>query len=369
MRVTATAFIVALAAASKLTLQAETIHKEPSTLSTDAEGNLHINSTNRTVYINGVDVLAGLADCSAMRAEIDSMKALVFSPPADPPLPPPPLPPPPLPPSPPPAWPDAATLRAQGTIGSHTPFGCTGAEQSVVVPNGAFMYYVEVWGAAGGGSNAETYQFPGGCGGTSTGYISVVPGATLTLEVGCGGEEMWGAAARPFPHGGLPSYRPNYGAGSGGGRSSVRTGSTYLLVAGGGGGSAGKGCGNTACSTAGGAGGGLNGTSGLNSCPTSPTDCGGAGPAGGMFGSADGSNGVALQGGDACQGINGCNSVGGGGDGWFGGSVAGAHSGGGGGSGYVAESVIDGATSEATVMCGVAGGSGSHGLVHLSVVT
>ena len=81
----AVACVVALAAAGgRLTLQAD--GGDQSTLQTDASGNLHINtSVAGTIYLNGVDVLARLSDCLAMREELNSITAAVFSPPSPPP--------------------------------------------------------------------------------------------------------------------------------------------------------------------------------------------------------------------------------------------------------------------------------------------
>jgi hypothetical protein len=151
--------------------------------------------------------------------------------PPSPPLPSPPLPTPPPPSPPPPVTQVPTTVPTPWPTLSTAAYSCTSADQSVVVPVGVFTYYVEAWGAAGGGSNAEGYTWEGGCGGLATGYVPVVPGSTLTIEVGCGGRKTCSAEARPYPYGGLPSYRSGYCAGQGGGRSAVRAGSTYLVVA------------------------------------------------------------------------------------------------------------------------------------------
>ena len=303
---------------------------------------------------------ASKAEVEALRDEVAELKAQlaqvvnhVFSPPLQPPMSPPPPPPP----------PDAAWLRANGAMGTPVTYSCTGSAQSVQVPSDVHMYYVQLWGAAGGGSDAEGYQWEGGCGGTTVGYMTVVAGSTLQLEVGCGGQKSCSAVARPYPYGGLPSYRTNYCAGQGGGRSAIKDHlSTYHLVAGGGGGSGGKGCGDTSCSTAGGNGGGLVGTYGLHSCGICAT--------GGSPGNVDGSSGsfYHLKGQDACQVVDTCNSIGGGGDGWYGGRTAGAHTGGGGGSGYLHNGVIDGSTSAASVKCGVAGDAGANGEIRLTPI-
>jgi len=220
------------------------------------------------------------------------------------------------------------------------------------------MYFAELWGAAGGGSNAEGSQYPGGCGGYSSGYVAVTPGMAISVQVGVGGRKTCSAEARPYPHGGQPSYRPGYCAGQGGGRSAIQvwsTGATFL-VAGGGGGAGGRGC--QPESARGGDGGGTAGVRGWASCGTVRQN-------GGLGGQMDGSHGAHLQGQD--RGADYGNSAGGGGDGWYGGTVAGAHTGGGGGSGYFNQTiVVEGGTSTSTVKCGANGGTGANGEIRLT---
>ena len=64
-------------------------------------------------------------------------------------------------------------------VGAPTPapapqmtFACTGAVQQYHVPQGYTKIRVQAMGAAGGGSNAEGFQWPGGNGGKAEVIIS-----------------------------------------------------------------------------------------------------------------------------------------------------------------------------------------------------
>uniref|UniRef100_UPI002FE111F5 glycine-rich protein n=1 Tax=Rhabdothermincola sp. TaxID=2820405 RepID=UPI002FE111F5 len=122
-------------------------------------------------------------------------------------------------------------------------FTCTGAVQSWVVPAGVTEAVVDLYGAAGG----DTTTSSGGLGGRATATISVTPGETIQVNVGCrGGDSQISApGAGGFGGGGDGGTRyltfGTSGAG-GGGASDIRQGGTSLahrvVVAGGGGGAA-----------------------------------------------------------------------------------------------------------------------------------
>jgi hypothetical protein len=227
---------------------------------------------------------------------------------------------------------------------SKAAFTATGAAQTWTVPAGVFQVYAKVWGAAGGGSNAEGRQFPGGPGGYSGGAVSVSPGEVLTVIVGTGGP-IGQSGATAWPNGGRGGIRGSYNVGGGGGRAALqRADGTELIVAGGGGGAGGTGSG-LANSTEGGAGGGTTGANGLSGYLI--PDCAGIGGTQSAGGAKPvcatqapnllGGAGAKNQGGHADAFIGngtGGNVGGGGGDGYYGGSAASIHAGGGGGSGY-----------------------------------
>ena len=135
-------------------------------------------------------------------------------------------------------------LVSMGVEGTPLNFSATGAAQSFTVPSGIHLYKAVLFGAAGGGGSGEGYSFAGGCGGYTVGYLPVVQGDVLSIQVGQGGD-VWrnaGALARPYPSGGQPGTRVGYDVGQGGGRSAIMRGSSdqlpysnvYALVAGGG---------------------------------------------------------------------------------------------------------------------------------------
>lgn len=232
-----------------------------------------------------------------------------------------------------------------------TAFTYTGANQTFTKPAGVSKINVYMWGAAGGGSNAEGYSDAGGPGGYASGTIDITPFASLIVQVGAGGGRTDGGTtkpARPYPYGGLPEVRSGYTSGAGGGRSAIFTSSVVaanaLLIAGGGGGAGGHGGGGgyAGCNMGGGSGGGTNGIggSGYSNCNATLTNFGTQSSSNG----SSGSQGAQLQGGDANTG----NAAGGGGDGWYGGGGLDAHNGGGGGSGYFNPAYVTNNTFEST---------------------
>jgi len=243
----------------------------------------------------------------------------------------------------------------------HT-FSYTGSNQTFSVSGfgteGIITAYL--WGAAGGGANAEGFSDPGGPGGFSTGKINLNGRSILVVQVGQGGTQGSTSrpATRPYPNGGFMSLRSSYTSGAGGGRSaifssSVTTGNA-LMIAGGGGGASGHG-GGSGFSTRSGSGGGGGGTAGGTGQSTyqaviangasqtaAGTTSGGSGRNPGQLAGADAGNGTAFS--------AGWNAAGGGGDGWWGGGAIDAnHQGGGGGSGYLAGEIFLGSLESTTV--------------------
>lgn len=212
----------------------------------------------------------------------------------------------------------------------------------VAVPPGALWATAHVWGAGGGGANGVHAY--GGAGAYVNGtLLGLVPGESLRLTVGLGGQ--WpqitaGRRSQGGGGGGVPrriTGERMYGGG-GGGFSGIerRTASgawEFVAIAGGGGGGGGY-------DTAGGAGGlrrGRRGSDGaFQRAPVISST--GATAGGGAYqwlsgrGTYPGSNGSALQGGGGARGTR--NQCGGGGGGYMGGA-AGDDGGGGGGSSWV----------------------------------
>ena len=247
-------------------------------------------------------------------------------------------------------WKNAPVATAGATLYSQV-YNYTGYVQFFNVPEGVTSVTVKMWGAAGGGSNAESQAFAGGPGGFSQANIDVRQLQVLHVLVGQGGVTTtttdtigtW-PGVMTNTNSCKPGRRTNYTSGYGGGRSEVMTPEGVpLVIAGGGGGAAGTG-GSSSVSTSGGGGGGLIGANGWFSY----NGGGGAGQ-GGTQGSG-GMPGIAVYpsgpkaggfrfGGYAAgffdaDSVN-YNAMGGGGDGYYGGGAGGAHCGGGGGSGYV----------------------------------
>jgi large repetitive protein len=110
-------------------------------------------------------------------------------------------------------------------------------EFTYVIPPGISQISVEVVGAGGGGSGGSdnqgiTSQGVGGSGGGLSALVDVVPGSTLTLQVGGGG------AGGPATRGELRAATYTNAAG-GGGSSNVLLDRRVLIVSGGGGGAGG----------------------------------------------------------------------------------------------------------------------------------
>src|SRR6202011_4441039 len=68
-------------------------------------------------------------------------------------------------------------------------FYCTGGEQTFAVPNGLTTAHVEAVGGRGGYGDGYFYNGFGnpGYGGDVSGDLTVTPGTTLYVEVGCNG--------------------------------------------------------------------------------------------------------------------------------------------------------------------------------------
>ncbi len=230
--------------------------------------------------------------------------------------------------------------------------------QTVTVPAGVTSATFDVNGAAGGpgqpNPNGPQTNSEGGLGGHSRATLTVMPGETLTITVGCRGLAISslhfpvrGEGGPGYGYGGAGGFAPRQGGGGGGG-SAVQRGSQVLLVAGGGGGG---GAGLTADQVKGGAGGGANqnggdGTTFSTNCTTpglgattTAVGTGGAGTAGN-----NGHDGDGPTGGSGTATAPDVNFTkfggGGGGGGFFGGGAGGTDdtsqpcSGGGGGSGF-----------------------------------
>ena len=258
-----------------------------------------------------------------------------------------------------------------------TRFGCTGSDQWYTVPQGVTAIKFNVGGAAGGGSNAEGYQWPGGNGGKAHGFARVTPGERLKVQAGCGGA-INAVDSTAYPKGGHGARRGGYQMGNGGGRSAVMRGNDAIAVAGGGGGAGGTGwaSGSGKSTTAGGCGGGSVGGGGNSAWPqhgkghglaTGGSQSAAGNPASSGYNQVNGFDGrsntcsaTKYQGGCTVE-----NSGGGGGDGYFGGGGGGTHSGGGGGSGFCAASTIDCKLSSCAGGAGVVGANGKAGFVEI----
>jgi hypothetical protein len=246
-------------------------------------------------------------------------------------------------------WKNAVVTTAGLTLFTQV-YNYTGYVQFFNVPVGVTSITVKMWGAAGGGSNAESQTFAGGPGGFSQATVNVSQIPVLHVLVGQGGIQTsttdtvgtW-PGVMTNTNSGKCGRRTNYTSGYGGGRSEIMApDGTPLVVAGGGGGAAGTG-GSSTTPTSGGGGGGLigaNGWYGYN---------GGGGAGQGGTQSTGGQAGIVNYGGPKSGGFRyggyaagffdadsaNYNAMGGGGDGYYGGGAGGAHTGGGGGSGYI----------------------------------
>ena len=188
----------------------------------------------------------------------------------------------------------------------------SGSNQSFVVPDGVTQISAVVVGGGGGGSATQAEWYPGGGGGgggLSYGTFSVTPGETLTVNVGAGGG------------GGVWHTK----AGTIGGSSQIKRGSTVLLQGGGGGGGS-----NTSFAV------GVGGDGGTST--GTEKDGGGEGGEGGspsQNGSGGGGGGAAGYSGDGGDGADsssgtGQSGSGGGGGGGGGDDSAGSNANGGG---------------------------------------
>ncbi len=235
------------------------------------------------------------------------------------------------------------------TIGDAWEYDYTGTEQTFVVPQDGF-YKLEVWGAQGGSSAAQSIE--GGYGGYSVGEIELFQDQTLYVNVGgVGTDGTSGTTIAGGYNGGGSAYYASNGRGSGGGASSISTSSGTLynlgqnnnqgnvIIAAGGGG--GYGYYSSTQYGAGGNGGGIQGNDGENNysgdfgayvAAYGGTQlAGGAGVVSGTFGK--GADAILTHEGNSWGGA-------GGGGGFYGGGAAHNNSGGGGGSGYIGNSSL-----------------------------
>jgi len=191
----------------------------------------------------------------------------------------------------------------------------TGANQTFTVPAGIEEVTAYIWGAGGA---VNTSVSDGGNGGFVRVKIPVTPGEELTLAVGTS---------------------PAANTGAGGGRSEILRGASTLAVAGGGGGTPGFAHGGVWVGTAGSA--GANGSSGTEAVLAGLAGTSNAGglsrtSTGYLSGNAGlfkmGGNGPTYEGatyytggwpngGSSTVGANSSFAIGGGGDGWYGGSA------------------------------------------------
>src|ERR1700738_4009950 len=194
-------------------------------------------------------------------------------------------------------------------------FSCVGAPQSFVVPAGVHAVNVRASGGDGGDAGSSA----GGLGGFGTGALSVTPGETLTVDVGCAGAQPLSGAlggAGGWGHGtggagGNSTTVGDGGAGGGGSSAVLRSGTPLIVISGGGGsGAAPSGSGGGGDAEQAGADGGV-------------ATGGAAGTAvgGGAAGTPGGHGGIGADGGAGGPGARG---GGGGGGGHFGGGGGGA---------------------------------------------
>ncbi len=248
-------------------------------------------------------------------------------------------------------------------------FSYTGGAQTWTVPAAVSTVTVATWAAAGGGSNAEGKQFPGGGGGYARGTFAVSTGDQLTILVGQGGQLSSSGKISAYPNGGKPGLRGGYTMGGGGGRSAVTRAGVEMVVAGAGGGAGGTGW-SSGTPTSGGGGGGPSGGDGSAANPggnnaacagkgatQSGGGSGGSCNSGGWGGPAGGA-GSKNKGGDGGDFSSQGNSPGGGGDGYYGGGAAALHAGGGGGSAYTHPTLVTDAKLVSGAQNGNAGGAG-----------
>ncbi len=260
--------------------------------------------------------------------------------------------------SPPHAWAGTVACTASTGFTNCVRITYSGGLQSWTVPAGVTTVQVKVWGAAGGGANSFYWgqQAKGGGGGYSIGYLAVIPGQTLSLVVGQGGQlsststTYGGGGAGGTGGGSIMRYGSSGGGYSGIFASSTLTQANARIIAGGGGGTS-----PGADTFTQGTGGGGGTTGGQDSFPAL-SGRGGSQAAGGA--AANGANeclsqptaGSALQGGTGAI-TDGTGEGGGGGGGGYHGGGGGLcqripsnnqNGGGGGGSGYLSASISSG---------------------------
>ncbi|UTC28551.1 putative lectin-like domain protein [Brevundimonas phage vB_BpoS-Marchewka] len=159
----------------------------------------------------------------------------------------------------PPATPLEPTTLVQGTnVFSHT----ATARTITITQKGTIN--VNLWGGGGAGPTVGTFR-AGGTGGYVSAPVDVVPGDSLRVEVGQGGQAFspTGGGRGGWPDGGDGARLSGaVGWGGGGGSTRLYKNDVLIMVAGGGGG----GGGGSSVAEAGGAGGGANGgpTNNLN---------------------------------------------------------------------------------------------------------
>lgn len=252
-----------------------------------------------------------------------------------------------------------------GSAGAATPQTVTfddhlcatgGGAQTWVVPDGVTSVELQVFGAQGGSGGGQVdVPSAGGAGGETVATVTVTPGETLQINVGCqGGDSPSNTpGAGGFNGGADGGLGVNAGGGGGGGASDVRQGGTTLadriVVAGGGGGGGGDMYSADPLAD-GGAGGGTTGGDGVSSDLVGGAGTGGTQSAGGTHGGCqiatclgvDGSLGIGGTGGGSVVAEN-PSAGGGGGGGLYGGGGGGGDTnsgdntgggGGGGGSGF-----------------------------------
>jgi hypothetical protein len=228
-------------------------------------------------------------------------------------------------------------------------FGMIGTDQLFVVPSNVHFLNVTLFGAAGG-----SYDDQGGVGGYTSCTLPVIPGETLTVVVGEGGNAISQPAYGGGGAGGKMTDR-NGGrdGGSGGGRSAIQRNYADIVVAGGGGGAGGKHYHfhDEANPGNGGSAGYPEGQSKVGGW-----DSHGGGGAGKSYYYANGgdwsdsSNGFLQSGGSGATGSSGFHGVGGGGGGgYYGGGGGGQNRGGGGGSNYGYQSCVSGTFDSGTI--------------------
>jgi len=225
--------------------------------------------------------------------------------------------------------PNGSLTTITAIAGSYT-FSATGATQSLTVPSGVFSMTVDMAGA-GGGPNASGVL--GGLGARVQATLSVLPGATLTINIG-----KAGTTGTASPYGDATGGAGGgANAGEGGGSTGIRAGSAAQLIAAGGGGAGQNG---SSAGGAGGAAGTSTGSAGGSAAGGGTGGGGGTQSAGGAAGTGNTSGNAGTQSaGGAGATTGGTSSGGGGGGGWWGGGGGGGAGlagggGGGGGSSY-----------------------------------